>query len=286
MSSRLLPPRPPKRWEFLRKAWSLHRRGQDHLSEKKIASASDLLYKADPLQGLLDWLWRFVLFIGQPDYEHRFRAALEAIRPLMQTPNFMELAAYYSAMAEDRGERYFEMMKEYFEAFADFGQVHFHVARGMDVPEGNVISSVDFDATRMFYGNSFEAFASSVDILAYLNNIRAGRPFGQFERLTKKEYLRLDKANRFEAFTAMPDFGALCEERDNQLRNASHHGGMRMERRTQTVRYRAGKGGIGQEHRMGYATYLARSVRMFLQAMTLLRIEIMMCHSSGMRPPL
>ena len=49
----------------------------------------------------------------------------------------------------------------------DFGQAHFRVVMGMDVPEGNVVSSIDFDATRMVYGNAFEAFASSVDILAY-----------------------------------------------------------------------------------------------------------------------
>jgi hypothetical protein len=30
----------------------------------------------------------------------------------------------------------------------DFGQVHFRVVMGMDVPEGNVVSSIDFDATR------------------------------------------------------------------------------------------------------------------------------------------
>jgi hypothetical protein len=47
-------------WRLLRKAWSLHRRGQDHLARKKVEAASALLYKADPLQGILDWLWRFV----------------------------------------------------------------------------------------------------------------------------------------------------------------------------------------------------------------------------------
>ncbi|MFY9953870.1 hypothetical protein [Bradyrhizobium sp.] len=99
--------------------------------------------------------------------------------------------------------------------------MHFHVAKGLDVPAGNIASSVDFDATRMFYGNAFEAFASSVDIFAYLNNLLAGRPFNQFEKLTQKEYLKLDKANRFDAFAGVPAFAALCEERDNQLRNAS-----------------------------------------------------------------
>jgi hypothetical protein len=61
---------------------------------------------------------------------------------------------------------------------------------------------------------------------------------------------------------------------------------MKIDRKTQTIRYRAGKGGAGPEQRVDYATYLARSAKLFLQAMTLLRIEIMMCHSTGARPPL
>jgi hypothetical protein len=273
-------------WRLLKKAWSLHRRGQDHLVQKKIASASDLLYKSNPLQGLLEWLWRFVLFIGQPRYETPFLAAFKVIRPLMQTPGFTDFAFCYNDMAEDRGERYLDLMKAFFEGYADFGQVYFHVTKGLDVPAGNAASSIDFDVTRMFYGNAFETFASSVDVLAYLNNLKAGRAFNQFEKLTQKDYLKLDKANRFDAFATVPEFAALCEERDNQIRNASHHGGMRLERKTQTVRYRAGKGGTGDEQRMGYATYLARCIKLFLQAMTLLRIEIIMCHATDTRPPL
>lgn len=219
-------------------------------------------------------------------YEGPFRAAIEVIRPLLRKPEFADFIAYYNRIASDRSDRYFELMKAYFEDYGDFGQVHFHVAKGLDVPAGNIASSVDFDATRMFYGNAFEAFASSVDIFAYLNNLLAGRPFNQFEKLTQKEYLKLDKANRFDAFAGVPAFAALCEERDNQLRNASHHGGMKIDRKTQTIRYRAGKGGIGPEQRVDYAAYLARSAKLFLQAMTLLRIEIMMCHATGARPPL
>jgi hypothetical protein len=273
-------------WQLLRKAWSLHRRGRDHLARQKLEAASELLYKADPLHDLLDWLWRFALFVGQPHYEAPFLAAMQVIRPLLRKPEFANFVSYYNGIASDRSERYFELMKAYFEDYADFGQVHFHVAKGLEVPAGNVASSVDFDATRMFYGNTFEAFASSVDILAYLNNMLAGRPFNQFEKLTQKEYLKLDKASRFDAFAGVPAFAALCEERDNQLRNASHHGGMKLDRKTQMIRYRAGKGGTGPEHRVDYATYLARSAKLFLQAMTLLRLEIMMCHVTGARPPL
>ena len=117
---------------------------------QKLEAASALLYKADPLHDLLDWLWRFVLFIGQPHYEAPFRAAIEVIRPLLRKPEFADFVAYYNGIASDRGDRYFELMKAYFEDYGDFGQVHFHVAKGLEVPGGNVASSVDFDATRMF----------------------------------------------------------------------------------------------------------------------------------------
>lgn len=273
-------------WRLLKKAWSLHRRAQDHLVQRKIAAASDQLYKSDPLDGLLDWLWRFVLSIGQPNYESPFRAAFAVARPLMRTSGFTEFADWYNKVARDRGERYFELMKAYFESYDDFGQVHFHVVTGIEVPQANVASSGDFDATRMFYGNAFEAFASSVDILAYLNNLKAGRHFNQFAELTQEGYLKLDKASRFSAFAAVPEFIAICEERDNQIRNASHHGGMRMDRETQRIHCRAGKGGTGQPLQISYVTYLARSAKLFLQAMTLLRLEIMMSHGIGMRPPL
>lgn len=272
-------------WRMLKKAWSLHSRGQDVLTQKKIASASDLLYKSAPLHSLLDWLWRFTMFISQPHYEAPFRAAIEVVRPIMRKPGFMEFARFYDDTAKGRGERYFNLMKEYFNCYDDFSRVHFYVAKGMDVPPGNV-SSIDFDATRMFYGNAFEDFASSVDILAYLTNLKVGRQFHQFEKLTQEQYLRLDKSSRFQAFAAVPEFTVIGEERDNQIRNASHHGGMKLKKKTQTIHYTVGKGGTGTKQRMAYSTYLARSAKLFLQAMTLLRLEIMMGHATGMRPPL
>jgi hypothetical protein len=273
-------------WRLLKKVWSLYRRGQDELSRKRLEGASTLLYKADPLRDLLDWLFRFTSFVSQPHYEASFLKVVEILRLLLPKPEFAEFAAHYNQMVSDRSARYFELMRAYFEGYADFGQVHFYVADGRDLPAGGFASSMDFDATRMFYGNAFEAFASLVDVLAYLNNLLAGRAFAEFETLTQKQYLKLDKANRFDAFASNRPFAALCEERDNQLRNASHHGELRLDRKTQTIRYRAGKGGNGPQQAIGYAVYLARCSKIFLQAMTLLRIEIVMCHASGARPPL
>ena len=274
-------------WRLLKRAWSLHRNGRDKLSKKRVAEASKDFYKSDPLKDLIDWLWRFVLFLGQPSYEPKFFSAFAEIDSLLSRPGFSDFIDYYEGeLSMERGNRYFELMSAYFAAFSEYSQVYFHVSKGINVPDGNVASSIDFDATRMFYGNAFEAFASSVDILAYLNNLAMGRAFDEFQLLTREKYLALDKASRFKPFSMNKPFMALCEERDNQLRNGSHHGSFQFDAATQIITFRPGKGGTGREQTLGYASYLERCTKLFLQAMTLLRAEILMCHLAGKRPPL
>jgi hypothetical protein len=274
-------------WKLLKKAWSLYRRDKAKLSERQITEASARYYASDPLDDLLDWMWRFTLFLGQPSYEPIFREVFDVVKAVMDREHFTEFREMYgSTLVEERAERYFELMRDYFSGFAEFGQVYFLVARGIEIEDGNMASSSGFERTRMFYGNAYEAFASSVDILAYLNNLRVGRRFDAFEKLTRKRYLELDKASRFSPFGDNTPFTKLCQERDNQLRNASHHGSVQFDCGTQLITYRSGKGGTGAVRTIGYAAYLAKCTRIFLQAMTLLRTEIMMCHLSGARPPL
>jgi len=54
----------------------------------------------------------------------------------------------------------------------------------------------------------------------------------------------------------------------------------------QIIRYRSGKGGTGPERTISYATYLERSVRLFLQAITLFRMELAVATSLGVRRPI
>jgi hypothetical protein len=274
-------------WRLLKTAWSLHSNGQELLSKNRIDAASAQFYTSDPLQNLQDWLWRFVLFIGQPAYEEVFMPLMLDLKSIMDMPGFAEFRAFYNIeLSIERGRRYFELMSTYFSAAHDFGQVIPYVTHGMTIPEQSIASSCDLASTRMFYGNAFEAFASSVDILAYLNNVSEGRPFGQFQARTREIYVTLDKASRFRPFENKASFAALCVERDNQLRNASHHGSFQFELSTQTIKYRGGKGSTGPENILPYGTYLERCTRLFLQAMTLLRAEILMCYAAEIRPPI
>jgi hypothetical protein len=79
----------------------------------------------------------------------------------------------------------------------------------------------------------------------------------------------------------MPAFANLCAERDNQLRNASHHSSIRLVTPENKIIYRSGKGGTGPEQEMGYASYLAKCSILFLQIINLLRFEIMLMEVHG-----
>lgn len=272
-------------WRLIKKAWSLRRNGHDKLSDRKRAEASETFYAEEPLDSFDDWLWRFLLSLCQPAFTARFTNAFAQIKPLLGTPEFGRFLAAYDALSAERGVRYFDLMRSYFSAYSDFSQVLFLITQGVTVPEADAASTINFDATCMFYGNAFEAFSSSVDILSYINNIIEGRPFGTFKTITREKYLTLDKASRCNAFAANPSFSALCGEFDNQIRNASHHGGFKLNNATQAITCRAGKGGIGEEQTIYYVSYLARSTTLFLQCMTLFQIEIMICSVTGRQCP-
>lgn len=269
-------------WKLLKKAWNLHRNGHAKLSERKIAEGSAEFYANDPLKNIEDWLWRFCLFFSQPAFEVPFRDAFKIVQDNREKPEFKAfLKEYVDNLAPKRADMYLAIIREFFLAYDDFAQVIFRIKSGLEVDDGAGVNSAQFDNTKMFYGNAFETFSSLVDILAYLNNVASGRSFDQFLTLTRKKYLELDKSGRYGPFDGMPAFANLCAERDNQLRNASHHSSIRLVTPENKIIYRSGKGGTGPEQEMGYASYLAKCSILFLQIINLLRFEIMLMEVHG-----
>lgn len=273
-------------WKLIKKAWNLHRNGHAKLSERKIREGSAEFYANDPLNDIQDWLWRFCLFFSQPAFEGPFRDAFKVVRDNREKPEFEAfIVEYEKNLAPSRANMYLSIIREFFLAYDDFAQVIFRVKRGLDVDDSAGVNSAQFDKTKMFYGNAFETFTSLVDILAYLNNVASGRPFDEFQTLTRKKYLELDKSSRFGPFDGTPALANLCSERDNQLRNASHHASIRLVTPDNRILYRSGKGGTGPEQEMGYAAYLAKCSILFLQIVNLLRFEIMLLQVHGKRFP-
>ena len=274
-------------WKRLRKAWSLTRNDKDKLSERIVDAAHADFYSADdPLDGLSDWLWRFSMFASQPAYEQRFRDAMDAIRNIDQSrlPDLKK--RYENELAKPRADLYFAAFNEFFAGYGEYAQVFFSVTRGDAVTTDRKATSHGFESVRMSYGNLFEGLTSLIELPVLLNNILQGRDHDQFGQLTLEGYRRLDKASRCNPLSTTPALFAICEEADNQLRNASHHGGIKFEPDSQTISYRAGKGGTGDERSMAYAEYLSRCSRLFLQILTVLRMELILCNQLGWSPPI
>lgn len=169
--------------------------------------------------------------------------------------------------------------------YSEFSQVHQLVTSAITVDDSHVAASSNFDLTRMFYGNAFEAFGDNVELLTAVNNLIEDRPFDQLRSITFEAYRTTDKAGRTKAFADNPALAAVAGEFDNQLRNASHHGGMTFDRVSGMIEYRAGKGGQGEVETICYAAYLARSSRLFIQLMLVFRLEMLIADKFGARLP-
>jgi hypothetical protein len=148
---------------------------------------------------------------------------------------------------------------------------------GLQPPDDSVATSVEFDVVKSFYGDAYEVFAGSVDFFAMLNNVKLGREFSEFDQLTLKNYYKITNASKFNPFSTNAAFIAVCEEKDNQLRNASHHRGLKIDQEGRTISFKAGKGGTGDEQQLSYAEYLDRSSRIFLQICVLVATELVFC---------
>ena len=273
-------------WKQIKKAMSLASNRRAKLAERKFNEGSEEYYPDDPLAGPTDWFFRFTLkFLGRKHGVH-FKAILDEFRTIADTHECNDLMDHYAkTMVETRFQRYREIYTDFFSKHAQFAQVSFQAGLGLAPSEDMVATSVQFDLVKSFYGDAYEVFAGSVDFLAMLNNVKHGRGFGQFEKMTLEKYLQLDNASKFNPFSMNPVFTALCAEQDNQLRNASHHKGIRIDPDGRILRYRAGKGGTGPEQEMTYASYLYRSVTLFLQICVLAAVELTIFSGSKIKLP-
>lgn len=274
-------------WDALRAAWALTRNGKDKLAEKRMDKFLTDAGCPEKPDSLADWIFQFCGRLTQPAFEPHFEALFEQLQQAVEADGFSDfLRTYDDEISREHGRRYFDLMRTYLGSFSEFSQVHGAIATGLDIGVDQAVASLDFDATRMIYGDAFEAFASNCETLAYLNNLIAGRAFDSFASMDRAKYLTLDKSSRLGPFRDNKAFTDICVEADNQLRNATHHGGVRFEKTEATIYYRSGKGGQGDERSLSYAGYLGKCSKLFIQSMLLLRLELLIANRFNVRLPL
>lgn len=283
------PPRPrvTEEWDHLRPAWSLHRNDKDDLVDKRRAAFIPTAGYVDPPETLADWVFQFAAELTQPRFEEQFGELFEQVKIAKDKADFGRFVQHYGGqMSSAHGRRHFETCKAYLGAFSELSQVHQLVTAGVEIGEDHAAASANFDVTKMLYGNLFESFGDNVETLVCLNNLIEDRPFDQLQNITLAAYQQTDKAGRCRAIAGNAAMSAICGEFDNQVRNASHHGGMVFDRETWIIEYRSGKGGQGEARTIGYASYLARCSTLFAQIMLLMRLEIFLANEFNARLPL
>ena len=273
-------------WKLLKKCWSLKRNQREKLSDRKLEEGSVKLYPKEPLQDIYDWQTRLMSNLGGFEYEKKFQTIIKSLTPVWQSEDLVEFKKRYEdEMVITRGNHYFEILKDFFSSYDEFSQVIFLVNSGIDIDVDNQTSSVNFETTKMFYGNVFEIFSRQVELLAMMNNMILGRKHDQFGKLTLNKYRKLDNSSRCTPFGMNVSFTEISAEFDNQLRNASHHKSFQFSEKDQLISYGTGKGGTGEEQTISYSEYLRRCTRLFLQTITLFRVELVTCKKLGMKRP-
>lgn len=284
------PPRPDfaAEWTELRRVWGWIEAKNMQLASEYVLRASEGRYSGDPLSGqdvvekANDWLWRFLSKVAQPEYQDGFEAALQAIDESEKPEILRMMKEYYGPRVEERSAIYNLILKDFFKNYDEFSQVLLLVRTGVKI-DFEIESTLNFEEVGMFYGNAYEALGSLVDILALINNAIKRRKFDSFERLTLDGYASLDKPARFGPFSENDRFSVFLSEKDNGLRNASHHRRFMYRKRDGKLIYRKGNAGKGEYVEISYGSYLERCCRIFCVILTLLRFEMVLCKSVGQK---
>jgi hypothetical protein len=264
----------PQQWAILRKSWSLARSGKEDLALTELNRYK--FHRPDASHRLADALFDFcgtllqskvMLYVGA---EETMRACSR------QYPQeFARLKQWYSsACASDHLDRYFDIFSQFFQDFAEFSQTLLLYQYGLPLSASDVASSQAFARAKMFYGNSFEALTSNFVLLAALNNVFSTRAFDQFEKMDMKKYVTINKARRGEAFSETAPFAAFAEGLDSGLRNASHHGAIKLDPTRRHILIRSG--GTGADRRMRYIEYLFLCCDIFIKLAALFMLELLL----------
>jgi hypothetical protein len=219
-------------WGSLKKAWSLTNNGKDELAKKHLEQyVNESSYEGDI--NLPSIIFHFSSALVYPGKWRLFESTAEEMSRIQKIDHlkFQLFREFFKEeLYSEHQEKYFEIYSSYFKCFNEYNQVLLYSKNDKSVDESFHVSSVDFKNTRMFYGDAFEVLTVSFTTLACLNNLSKGRDFDKFEKMSLKKYMTIDKANRANPFLNSTPFNNYAKCIDSQVRNASHHHSMKIDK--------------------------------------------------------
>lgn len=260
-------------WTKIKKAWSLTNNGRSDLAKKYLDDYEDHHFDspAELPHVLFHFCAKFLGPINRTIFENA-ATHLAEVRKLNSVEFERFRRFYIRSWHSEHLARHFDTLSEYFKDFSEFSQTLMMAQYNLPIPENDRATSSAFKRTKLFYGNTFEAISSNFSTLACINNVGNGRRFDQFEKMDLKKYLTINKANRANPFKDTAAFNEFANSIDTTLRNASHHGSMKINNSSGVITYRSG--GTGKERRITYAQYLLECNNLLTRLLALLMVEL------------
>lgn len=267
----------------LTKAWGLHLAGSVELRDKVLQEFASSVRIANKLTVAELAAVCASVFLGRVREAEVQQIIAEAQQCYFANPHeYKKLRARLRANFDEALGRQIGLLEEYGKAYDQLSQTYIYAVRGTTVDGSVVASSKDLRAVRMFYGYCFEEVAVGFDLPACLNNIRKGRPYGEFAQMSLAKYLSINKAGRAKPFADNAEFASLHDEFESTIRNASHHNALRLcSGHPEIIEYRSGD--EGKWRRMPFAEYLLRCNRIMMCAMRLLLLQLFVAKDIAVR---
>ena len=181
---------------------------------------------------------------------------------------------------KDFFDRQITVRKEYLKGYEQLGQAWVYAAHGIEPNKDLVPSTRDLDRVHFFFFFAFEQLVSGLSLPACINNILQGRNFDEFEQMSLKKYVGIDKAGKAKCLENNAKFHPLIAEFDSSIRNGSHHRGLKIKPgHPHVIQYRTGDSKTWNEIR--YAEYLWRCNRIMFCCMHLLALQIYVLKYGG-----
>ena len=268
-------------WLIIHKSYSLYKNEQIKLMEQELKKYSNIenIYVLKKLPIIYSIFYDFLLRFLHPNYILYNNVKKQFSKAKKSKIKFQELKSYYNIhLKKYYFENYLKIFNDYFKNFSEFNRVLLNSKIELHPEEGTecILCPVNFEDIDMFYGNAYEYITTHITIFTCINNILSNRKFNEFEKLTFKKYLELNKDSKLKTLQNNPIFNSFIQNIESTLRNASHHRWFYIDKDNPGyLLYRSG--GTGAIHQISYIDYLYKSniLMMKIAIMALLEIKFL-----------
>ena len=266
-----------KNWKILNVVWKMKNNNiKERLLQKQLSKyKSETKGFTDTFESVLFDFNNIMLF---PDYYEKGSTFALFLKEDFEKSNskndeYIKCMKYHKRELQgDDMKRFHSIYIDFFELFNDFKPLLFHTVSSLDVLPNHYVSSQNFEKTKMFYGQLYEAYASNISFITMMHNIYSERNFDKFKKRTLEDYFNSSKARRVENFEKSNEFEWFAEFFDSKLRNASHHGNISIE--DNKIIYKSGQPLV--EYNISYSQYLEKCTELFIRFATLLQLQLLL----------